>query len=203
MRMIRRSRRSGGQIGQVEEDLEEQRVVLYDVQTQHDLAQFWPSGFKQLRLWLVDQALSELSVHVNNSLVELGLRQWSVEFSVERETKAGTTSRGFEILISSPRSPDRVPWEAWSGGETQRLRIALTVGLAELVRARMPDPPVIEVWDEPTAHLGTEGVRDLMEFFNERANGRQVWIVDHRSLDSGLFDQTWTVVKDLTGSYIE
>lgn len=184
--------------------IEESEVIQFDVQTQLDLIDFWPRGFKELRLWVIDQALDELSVHANNSLVELGLPDWRIEFSVERETQRGTISRGFGINVRSPESPDAVPWEAWSGGETQRLRVACAVGLSELIRSRMPDAPVIEVWDEPTEHLNEpDGVRDLVEFFSARSDTRQVWLIDHRALDSGAFDHVVTVVKEATGSRVE
>lgn len=188
----------------LDDAIEESEVLRCDVQTQLDLLEFWPRGFKELRLWVIDQALDELAVHANNSLVELGLPDWTIEFSVERETQRGTISRGFGINVRSPESPDAVPWEAWSGGETQRLRVACAVGLSELIRSRMPDAPVIEVWDEPTEHLNEpDGVRDLVEFFSARSDTRQVWLIDHRALDSGAFDHVVTVVKEAAGSRVE
>lgn len=188
-------------------DLEESQYAsqahFYDSVTQYDLLREWPKLFKELRLWVIEQALHELEIHVNSALVELGLREWSIEFSVERETQSGSVSRGFEIMVSSPSSPDVVPWESWSGGETQRLRIACAVGIANLIRSRMPSAPDLEVWDEPTAHLNEDGVSDLLSFMNGRADSRQIWVVDHRQVDSGAFDQTLTVVKTAAGSKLE
>jgi DNA repair exonuclease SbcCD ATPase subunit len=176
---------------------------FYDAVTNVDLAKDWPQRFKELRLWLIDEALDELSVHVNSSLIELGLAEWSIEFVVEKETARGNIARGFDLLVRSPNSPDGVPWEGWSGGETQRLRIACAVGFANLIRSRMPSSPEFEVWDEPTAHLNTTGVEDLVAFMAHRAEHRQIWMVDHRALDSGAFTETLTVVKDHDGSRVE
>jgi len=187
----------------LENELLEAEVAMFDASSLKDMAEDWPKLFKELRLWVVDEALDELEIHVNSSLVELGLKDWQLEFTVERETASGSISRGFEIIVRSPESPAGVPWETWSGGETQRLRIACAVGFASLIRSRMPSPPDFEVWDEPTAHLNTEGVEDLVAFMDERAEDRQVWIVDHRMLDSGHFDQTFTVTKTKNGSRIE
>lgn len=105
--------------------------------------------------------------------------------------------------MKSPDSPEEVPWESWSGGETQRLRIACSIGLANLIRARMPNAPELEIWDEPTSFLAEEGVQDLIDFFSERAEERQVFLIDHRSLDSGAFDRIFTVTKDKQGSHIQ
>lgn len=185
---------------------DEQSDVALEARKVNELIQafgIWPKSFKELRLWLIDSALAELSIKTNSSLVELGLHGWEIRFSVERENKSGSITRGFDITVRSPNSPEGVPFESWSGGETQRLRIACAVGLADLIRARIPDPPRLEVWDEPTAHLNREGVRDLVEFFKERSHGRQVFLVDHRALDSGEFDGTVTVVKDEHGSRLQ
>jgi len=186
----------------VERDAEDVQVQLWDTQTALDLLGDCPKLFRELRLWLVDQALDELTIHANSSLVELGLKGWKILFSVERETKSGGIARGFEVLIQSPSSPERVPWESWSGGETQRLRIACAVGLANLIRDRIPSPPLLEFWDEPTAHLNPGGVNDLVDFFSARGDDRQVWLIDHRALDAGVFDGTVTVTFDDAGSHI-
>lgn len=167
--------------------------------------QFWKGKFKDIRLWVVEQALRELEVSTNSCLVDLGLEDWRVVFDVERETKGGGLSRGFNVGIYAPGSSTAVPWEVWSGGETQRLRIAGAVGLSSLIEARRGLTVLMEVWDEPTAHLSPEGIEDLLRFLEERSRylGRAVWLVDHRSLDAGNFDDSWTVVKRTSGSTIE
>lgn len=189
---------------EIERKIEEARIWTYDLQTELDLKSVWTSkGFKELRLWRIDNALQELTICANSSLVELGLHGWALEFTVERETQKGTVSRGFEVTVRSPYSPDRVPWESWSGGQTQRLRIACAVGLANLIRSRMPDPPEFEWWDEPTTFLNVEGVKDLVDFFRARAMNTQVWLIDHRSVDAGAFDKTYTVTMEDGNSRID
>ena len=189
-------------IENLEAKILEEQAFLYDFVTSHALLKDWPQLFKELRLWVVEEALDELEIYVNSSLMELGLHGWSVSFQVERETKAGTVSRGFDILVTSPGSPEGVPWEAWSGGETQRLRVACAAGIAELIRSRTLVDPFFEIWDEPTAHLDEDGVKDLIAYFSSRADRRQIWLVDHRSLDSGAFDASLTVIKDEKGSRV-
>jgi DNA repair exonuclease SbcCD ATPase subunit len=176
------------------------KVEHIDLCTTYGLLEYWPQGFKELRLWLVEKALEELTIHVNSSLVDLGLREWSVSFTTQRE---GHKQGKLEVWVRSPTSPEQVPWEAWSGAETQRLRVAIVVGIAELLRNRNPAAAFnFEVWDEPTAHLNEEGVNDLVAYFAARARDRQIWLIDHRSLDSGAFCDGITVVKDSDGAHI-
>lgn len=166
--------------------------------------QRWQVYFRELRLWLADEATKQLEVEVNNHLTELGLEGWRIECVVEKETKGGTTSRGFHVLVQSPEShqqPRR--WESWSGGETQRLRVAGALGLASLVRHRHPTSDLgFEVWDEPTQGMNEDGIDQLLTFFADRSrsDGKQVWLIDHRTLKAGDFDGEVLVTKGERGS---
>ncbi len=178
----------------------EQKVAEWQITSRG----FWTKEFRNLRLWLVESALQEFEVETNLSLLELGLSGWSVKYACERITQAGTVSRGFTVTILPPEERKDVKWETFSGGETQRLRVAAAVGLGNLVRARTGINPSIEVWDEPTQHLSEEGVSSLLAFFSDRARSenRQIWLVDHHSHSAGDFDGIYCVVKDKNGSII-
>ena len=165
---------------------------------------YWTKGFKEIRLFLIEEALNTLEIEVNNNLIQLGLKDWQISFDVERETKSGGVSKGFQVFINSPNSPDRVPWEAWSGGESQRLLLAGTMGLSNLILNRKGVTCNLEVWDEPSQHLSESGIEDLMDLLYDRARatGKQIWLVDHRSLDYANFASVVTVRKDEKGSHI-
>ncbi len=166
--------------------------------------QFWAKGFKEIRLFLVEEALTQLEVEINNNLLQLGLRDWSIKLDVERETAAGGVAKGFHVTVQSPYNPKPVPWAVWSGGESQRLRLAGTMGLSDLILARKGIECNIEIYDEPTAHLSPSGVEDLLDSLYHRAIDRQkqIWLVDHNSLDFGSFASTTTIIKDKDGSHI-
>ena len=165
---------------------------------------FWSKKFKELRLWLIERALTEFEVTVNNSLIDLGLNGWEITFDVERENTSGGVTKGFSVFIKSPESEEPCPWESWSGGETQRLRIAGALGLADLISSRRGFYPQIEVWDEPTQHLSTEGITDLLRFFKTRARdlNKQVWLIDHKTLAAGDFDGSATIMRDKHGVHV-
>jgi energy-coupling factor transporter ATP-binding protein EcfA2 len=133
----------------------------------------------------------------------LGWVGWSVVFAVERETKAGTVARGFNVLVSSPESQEPVPWTSWSGGEMQRLRLAGAMGFGNLVANRRGKSS-LEIWDEPTAHLSAGGIADLLQWFRIRAEAenKTIWLIDHRSLDSGEFAGVFVARKENGSSTI-
>ncbi|MHA1942563.1 MAG: AAA family ATPase, partial [Candidatus Hodarchaeales archaeon] len=63
---------------------------------------FWTKGFKDIRLFIVNEALTQLELEVNNYLAQLGLPDWAITFDVERETTTGGISRGFVTQVHSP-----------------------------------------------------------------------------------------------------
>lgn len=164
--------------------------------------EFWVGGFKRVRLFLIESTLQQLEVEVNNNLSELGLGDWSIEFDVERENKSGGITKGFTVMIRSPGGGDAVPFAAWSGGESQRLRMAGDLGLANLIMERAGLENTIEMFDEPSKHLSQEGLNDLAETLAVRAeaSGRRILLIDHNTMDFGGFANTITVIKDKNGS---
>lgn len=170
----------------------------------HAAVEFWIGGFKRIRLFIIEEALSALEMEVNNSLTNLGLIGWQVEFDVERENRTGGLTKGFVVLVKSPGHPEPVRWEAWSGGESQRLQLAGDLGLATLIMQRAGLQNTIEFYDEPSQHLSKAGVLDLTETLYQRAvdDGKRIFLVDHNMPEFGDFAGVITVTKNEHGSEI-
>jgi len=92
---------------------------------------YWVKGFKQVRLYLLQETLEELEDVTQNILPDFGLSGWSVKYDIERETKAGGVSTGLSVKILKPGMNKAVRWEAWSGGEGQRLYVQKHVSSAD------------------------------------------------------------------------
>lgn len=164
--------------------------------------EYWVKGFKDIRYQVLTESLTQLNAEVNECLHDLGLSDWELEFSVETETKTGTIKRGFQCLVSSPNSPGgAVPWEAWSGGESQRLKVGAQMGVANMLEARLGLELDFEFWDEPSNFMENEGIKDLLGLLKDRATqySKRIFLADHRALDFN-FDGVLYVVKDSTGS---
>lgn len=157
------------------------------LQEQVSQFEFWAKGFKDIRLQILKDSLAQLNAEVNEALHDLGLEGWRIDFEVEQETKSGGVRRGFLCAVSSPQSPEglAVPWEAWSGGESQALRVAIQLGTANMLSDRLGLSNDFEFWDEPSRWLREMRVKDLLGVLQERAYryGRRVFVAEHRSLD--------------------
>lgn len=172
---------------------------------EHTAVSFWIGGFKRVRLFIVEEALQQLEIEVNNNLANLGLMKWRVAFDVERENKSGGITKGFIVLIYPPGAESPIRYESFSGGETQRLRLAGDLGLANLIMERAGLSNTLEAFDEPSKHLSQEGLLDLAECLCQRAQeqGKIIVLVDHQVVSFSGFAGTFTVLKDADGSRLD
>lgn len=167
--------------------------------------EFWQASFKEIRLSIIDDVLRELEMAVTRHITALGLYEWGIKFETERTTQSGSVSLSFTILLYPPDSDQPVKFESYSGGESQRLQLAVAFGLSEVLLERAGVSPNIEVLDEPTKGLSAQGVEDLLEHLQVRAKElrRALYFVDHHSLDRGAFDEVITIIKDKEGAHIQ
>lgn len=163
---------------------------------------YWKHGFKRIRLYFVQQVLAALEIEIASAISALGLDGWQVNLSTETETKSGTMKLGVQITIKSPVSEG--VWETWSGGESQRLRLAIAMGLASLIQRAAGVKFNLEVWDEPTSWMSGEGIEDLLQALQYRAESlkKSIWVCDHRALTFSGFSEIWSIVKGMEGSLV-
>jgi DNA repair exonuclease SbcCD ATPase subunit len=171
----------------------------------HDATKYWVKGFREVRLMLLEESLELLELEVNMALESLGLGQWAITMEVEKEKVSGGVSKGFHVMVYPSGTSKAVPWEAYSGGESQRLRLAGRMGVASLLAGRKGIAPGIEIYDEPTAGLSPEGIDSLLALLRDRAEQLQIpiYIVDHRALDLTEFAGSIFVTKDEHGSHLK
>ena len=183
----------------IESEIKEKEKALTGVQ-------FWSKGFKELRLWVVSEALAALEAESNTAIEQLGLYDWQLKFQMERETSKKTISKGFHVLVNSKtlQGEEYVPFEIWSGGETQRLKLGATIGLSSLIQNYKGVGFNISIWDEPTSYLSEEGIEDLIKYLDEYAktSNKAIYMVDQRYLESPYFRKVITVEKNEEGSKI-
>lgn len=163
---------------------------------------YWVQGFKNVRLYLLREVLDELQGVTQSLLPSIGLEDWSVEFEIEKELQSGKTKPGLIVSISNPRSNKSVRWEAWSGGQGQRLRLIGAIALSEVLLRRAGVSCNFMILDEPTRHLSPEGVRETIDFLIDRGRDAQIFYVDHQAVESSQFASTITVTLDDAGSHI-
>lgn len=189
---------------EIDEKVKVKESKLDVLNQEHAAISYWVSGFKQLRLFIVEETLETLKVEVNNSLTSLGMIGWEISFDVEKENRSGGVTKGFNTIIKDPNGKE-IKYESLSGGEGQRIRLAVTFGLSNLICERAGLTIRNEFYDETSQHLSEEGIEDMLSTLRDRAinYNRKIVVIDHHSFNSGNFDGGWKVIKDNTGSRIE
>lgn len=168
---------------------------------------FWSRTFKDVKLYVVERVMQQLEMEVNNALGKLGMSDWEVRIQTDRETKSKTVERKFHVLVIPPASKKReaVEWSAWSGGEKQRIRLAVQLGLASVIGTQTGINPRMFVLDEPTAGLSREGIEELLQALYEYAHEekKKVWLIDHHSFQFSGFSATFVATKRNGASTIQ
>lgn len=183
-------------------DKETDERALAGLSRKKERTAYWVQGFKNVRLYLLREVLDELQGVTQTLLPSIGLEDWLVEFEIEKELQSGKTKPGLIVSISNPRSNKSVRWEAWSGGQGQRLRLIGAIALSEVLLRRAGVSCDLMIFDEPTRHLSPEGVRETIDFLIDRGRDAQIFYVDHQAVESSQFASTITVSLDDAGSHI-
>lgn len=169
-----------------------------------DRARFWVTGFKECRLYAIEEVLDELRLVSNAICPELGLEGWELDYSIEKETKVGNIRRGLTVMIKAPTSDNAVRWETYSGGERQRLRLAGALALSEALLNHAGIETDWEILDEPTQHVSPEGIKDMCDTLPDRAKrlDRRTFYTDHQAVESSHFASVITVTRTRKGTKI-
>lgn len=189
-------------LGELKNELAENAQALIRIRRKIERTRFWVQGFKEVRLYVIDDILGELKMATDAVLDAMGLVGWEVRYSVEKETKQGDVSRALHVTVLSPDNDKAVRWEVWSGGEAQRLRLAGSLALAEVLLNHASIATNLEVLDEPSRGMSRGGISDLCDYLAQRAEqqGKTIVLTDHHALAAGRFHSVLTVTKDKRGS---
>jgi energy-coupling factor transporter ATP-binding protein EcfA2 len=70
---------------------------------------------------------------------------------------------------------------------------------------RVGRPLGFEIWDEPTHHVSARGIDDVLDCLAQRAQveKKQVWLIDHHTLEYGGFAGVVNVTMKQDGSHLE
>ena len=159
---------------------------------------YWKTGFKKVRMFEVQRILSRWEQEVARANGMLGIPDFSTRFTADTGARPG-----IRVLVQPPGAPS--PVELVSGGEEQRVKLGITLGLSSLLQSLAGVHFKFEVFDEPSSWLSNEGIEDLLDALESYAiaSQRNVWIIDHRSLSNRNFVRTWKIRKTIAGSIIE
>lgn len=158
----------------------------------------WVRGFKTIRSQLIAEALNQFGLEIAAVLDDLGLVGWQVVPEIDPSVfESAKIQTGFRFAVTDPNGEKRAI-EAYSGGETTRIRLAVQLGLGALVADVAGTTNGFEIWDECSNFLSTEGVLGLYTSLYNRAQRlrRPIFIVDHHPAEFADFAGVYTLVRE-------
>jgi DNA repair exonuclease SbcCD ATPase subunit len=166
------------------------------------LLDYWKQGFRKVRLFIIKHNLIRLELETANAASALGLGNWKIKYSTEIETKSGTLTPGIHITSIEPGGHVNTDE---SGGEEQRIKLAVAIGLSTFIQNMSGINIMFSMWDEPSAWLSKEGVIQLLDCLKDYAmdHGKSLWLLDHNVEDYGEFDEIWNVERTMHGSTVK
>jgi DNA repair exonuclease SbcCD ATPase subunit len=158
---------------------------------------YWKRGFRLVRLFLIRRILALLEIETASAAAQLGIGAWRIRYEIE----SGTRSPG--IHVHAVNALGQGTYKSYSFGEAQRVKLAVSFGLASLIQNMAGVYHSVEVFDEPTAWLSPEGIDDLLTCLQDRTeqSARAVWLLDHRSM-TFPFDEVWVCTREQEGTSI-
>lgn len=188
-------------IAELDQSVQSKILTIDVLETKVTEYEFWKQTFKKIRLFQIKQVLDRLYLETANAANAIGIGEWKIQYSTEIETKSGTMRPGIHITVTT----DGFKVVEDSGGESQRIRLAVAMGLSSLIQNMAGVAFDFEVIDEPTTWLSPEGIEDLLDYLKDRAANlkKSTYLVDQRTLDNGMFDEVWTVTKSGESSRME
>ena len=190
------------EIENLKDEYEELLDKIDDLEIKKSNNDFWRQAFKEIKLHITEESIKEFNFFCNDNLNKLDLIGWEIENSIDKVLKSGKIKKGFTTVIKTPENDKEMPLAVYSGGEHQRIKLAVVFALIDFLNSRISIN--IEVYDEPTQWLNDQGIDKLLDILEGRAQHKGVYIIDHRDFKSkGCFDNVYDIIKTNNGSKIE
>lgn len=188
-----------GQTGTTIAQLDAEHRAIKGEQLKYE---YWKTGFKKVRLYEVKRVMARLQLETANAASALGIGDWMIEYAVEVETRSGTLKQGIQITV---KDGDGTTVVEQSGGEGQRVRLAVSFGVAATIQEMAGIWFGFEVFDEISQFMSMEGIDDLLDYLKGRAIdlNKSVWLIDHQVIPYPDFDEKWICTKSTEGSRME
>ena len=195
------------EIAQTQAKLNADQAGFDEAQALEQSTRYWIDGFRSLRLNLLNSGVTQFEAELQSAMSACGLSQWLAKCLVDPDSVGRASKKGFQVLLTPPNKEgdQALPWETWSGGEGQLLRLCGTFALSNLIAARCGVQSNIEVYDEPSKAISEEGVQGLLERLAERARtqNKVIFVSDHRAMDARYFDGIVCAVKTADGTTLQ
>lgn len=178
------------------------KQVIEDQNLQIQFNQFWVEGFKKIRMDLFSTMIDRFQDYTQTLLSQYS-SELQIAYSTQRETRSNTIKDEFNISITD-NSGEEHGYEMYSGGEKQKVRLAISQALANMIKDDCGRDFNFMAFDEPNDALDDVGKDINFGLFTQLAEaGKAVLVTDHDSIFKDKFDDSILVIKEGDKSRIQ
>jgi len=170
--------------------------------------EFWLKAFgpKGLKSYVLDSKINLLNDYINKWVKLLtGGTIW-VQFGSTKTTRSNKVVNSPDIKICRWNSDGTITernYRSWSGGEKQRISLAIDFGLSMLISSRAKYNYDLIILDEVFKHLDSGGKEAVVELLMELARDKSsVFVIDHDTEFQSMFENRVVIEKKNGVSHI-
>lgn len=156
-------------------------------------------GNAGLKSYIFDSITPRLNELINRYLSRLD--DISIEFTTQKQLKSGDLREKFDIIVNTQNGPSS--FDALSGGEKQRVSLAISLAMNKLMREVAGDPMNVLFLDEVAEALdesSSEAVFGLIQDFADDIDN--VFIISHNQNLKDIVPTVITIVKEGGRAYL-
>lgn len=181
-----------------EENFNKMTEEVKSLNNKYQLLKFWEQGFSKngIKSFIIDEVISLLNLKVKEYLTKLSGGAVSLFFEPEKIVKKhGTTKNEIttKIYINGKLKHPNAP----SGGEEDRLTLAVDLALSDIAESRSGTKFNIKFLDEPFKWVDNKGQMKALALFNELSANRQgFFLISHDEKMQSFCDNAIFVVNE-------
>lgn len=172
-------------------------IDLAGIQEELEYVEFWVVGFgkKGLQSYLLDSVTPFLTVKANEYAQVLCGGDCQISFQTTAMTKGGAEREDFNISCNYRNGAET--YAGQSGGEQDRVNMAIALALQDLVLTRLGTAMNFRVFDESITHTDAEGGSRVMQLLSTLVKEHStIFFVSHNPEFESYFDKQLKVVKE-------
>ena len=192
--------RNDQQIQEVQQEIDQMQEEVNTKKEAGKYLTYWIEGYKRLRMMMFDSLIIRLE-ELSQDLLSEYSSELSVTITGEKDLKSGGKKDEIYIEIVGNKGK-KSSFEAYSGGERQKIKMAVSLALSEVIKEKCGKDFNLIIFDEPNNNLDDVGKDSNFQVFKSIAEKKTVFVVDHENWFQDRFNQVITIVKEENGSKI-
>ncbi len=146
---------------------------------------FWITGFKQVKMMMLNDLMSNYQKLFNSFLSIFGSKA---------KVKIDFSDTGIDFIFEYDKR--EVRFDSYSSGVKQLLRLSSAFALQSLLSMRIGKPLKLLVLDEPCVNLSLNERHKIVDYLMQIKNTKQIFLIDHAiDVQQRPFDKVLMVEK--------